>query len=151
MAWAPKKTTPGGGGPRFLCSTRIQLDPVGQIKVEGADAPDGAWIESTIKKNRIDPPGRKARFPLLYESGIDDVWSVVHYLYRKGLLGRSKGWVLFEDQKYRERDFVAKAAADEGLLAQVKGLARVAYLNQTTPADEDEDADNDDTEEAAGA
>jgi RecA/RadA recombinase len=145
---AEKRTTPGGSGPKFFASTRVRLSRVGQIKQDGAEEPDGAWTEAVIKKNRLDPPGRKARFPIYYETGISDTESLVEYLYRKGHLGKTKGWVVLEDdKKYRMKEFVRMVDADTGLLTEIKARARAVFTSTSGGTEDPECIDDTPTAE----
>jgi recombination protein RecA len=138
---AEKRTTPGGSGPRFFCSTRIRLSRVGQIKAADADEPDGAWTEAVVKKNRLDPPGRKARFPIYYENGVSDVESLVEFLYRKGALGKTQGWVVFDGQRSRRKEFVRQIESDSGLLIEIKARARLIYTTSGGSTDASQEAE----------
>lgn len=126
MPWEEKTTTYGGGAWGFFSSVRLALRLCGKIKSDEADAP-GVWVEATVKKNRMDPPGRKVRFPVYYTTGIDDLESLVEFLYQRGALGSAKGWIVFGEKKYRRQAFL-EAARSEPTLREAVKLQALATL-----------------------
>ena len=99
--WGRKETSPGGRAIRFYCSIRILLKQEGKIKenknVIGID------IEAEVIKNKVGIPYRKAKFPLYFSQGIDDLESCVNFirdnsdkLGKKGERFISPGESLFE-------------------------------------------------------
>jgi recombination protein RecA len=60
-----KRTTPGGGGPKFSASVRIDLRAVSKIKA-GADYA-GVIVTAVIEKNRATAPWKKVQLALPFE------------------------------------------------------------------------------------
>jgi RecA/RadA recombinase len=138
-AFAEQNHTPGGSGPRFFCSTRMQFTKTKTIKTDGADEPEGNWIETVVKKNRLDPPGRRATFPVYYDGGVCDVESLVEYIAQKGGYGKASGWIVLPSgDKVRRKAYIAQARKEAALRAEIKAQARVLYL-KTRGRDDDQD------------
>jgi len=106
------ETTPGGSAIRMFTSVRLKFRNGEIIKNEETKDPKGVWVQWRIIKNRMDQPGRTSRFPIYYADGIHDHEALFDFLWERGHLGSSRGWVTWGDKKYRKDDFLAKVAAD---------------------------------------
>jgi hypothetical protein len=143
--WAEQEATYGGGGPAFFSSVRLKLATVNQIKSTNED-PVGVWVQWTVKKNRMDPPGRSGRFPVYYTTGVSDDESNVEYLYRHGKFGSTKGWIVHAGSKYRRTKFLEAMRNDPALRQSVVDMA-----TQLFDGDPHRGEDNPDVVEDTGA
>ena len=142
--WGDKTTTPGGGGPRFFSSLRIKQDHIGHI-LDGEKQRIGQKLESLVFKSRWDGAGKKIIYPLYFTHGIDDMESQVDFLYRRGVFGSEKGWVVWADKKMRAKDLAVLARTDAEVAAQIDKLL-VEHFRGGRPA-----VGETDPEEVAGA
>ena len=78
--WAEKDTTTGGKAIPFYSSVRVKLAAVGQIK-EGTDKDVvGSKTEARVFKNKVAPPFRSVKFPLMHNWGVQNEQSILDYL-----------------------------------------------------------------------
>lgn len=73
-----KTTTPGGDGPKFFASLRLQLFSGKALKDKSGDHV-GKAVTFFLAKSRFSPPFRKAKVRLDYEHGWDNLWSTVNH------------------------------------------------------------------------
>lgn len=73
--FGPKIATPGGHGVKFASTIRIGFFG-GQAVKNGSVEVGKAPLVKTVK-NKLHPPGKSIRLPLLYESGWDEQGSVI--------------------------------------------------------------------------
>jgi hypothetical protein len=88
----------------------------------------------TVKKSRFGPQGRRVEFPIRYASGIDDAESIVDFLYQKGQLGDTKGWVQYAGKRSRPKEFAKQVRADQKL--REKLIEQALKLMQVIEADD---------------
>lgn len=86
---------PGGKAIPYHSSVRIRLTNVGKVK--NADKEEiGATIQAQVKKNRLGPPFRTAKFDVHYDSGIQDLSSWLAFMKDKGLITGTKAKYVFK-------------------------------------------------------
>jgi recombination protein RecA len=94
--YGPSETTTGGRGWKFYASVRVKTTRKGakadQINVAGSSDPAGLPIEIEVIKNKVAPPFRRARFDLLYDSGVDLSGAVLDAALDAGAMSRSGAW-----------------------------------------------------------
>lgn len=76
-------TTSGGKAIRFYASLRIQVSRKAILYENGVAV--GILAEAMTVKNKLSAPFRRALFPILFKSGIDDVMSWFYNLDARGL------------------------------------------------------------------
>lgn len=90
-------TTPGGHAIKHYASLIISLSKGQEIKKAGN--PVGLIISFVIKKNKLAPPGKGTKIPLMYNIGIDSVRDLVQLSELLGVIEKAKGgWYVFEGQ-----------------------------------------------------
>ena len=107
----------GGRAIPFTASVRLRLKVVGKLKgfINGVEAEIGNKVEVTVVKNRVGPPGRKVKFDIFYESGIDDYGSWLTALKDFGAIKQAGAWYSYEyideetgeliTKKFQAKDF----------------------------------------------
>lgn len=79
-AFGPGNVTTGGNALKFYASLRLETTNVGKLKAGGSDAEDaeviGNEIRVTVIKNKLGPPWKVAKLPLLHDTGYDNVASM---------------------------------------------------------------------------
>jgi len=88
-------TTPGGKAIPFAASVRIRLTPRAKIKDTMNDIL-GINTEAEVVKNRMGPPKRKVKFPIMFDYGVDDAQSIYDYLCDIDFIKKSAGYTKFE-------------------------------------------------------
>lgn len=101
-SFGPGKTTTGGNALKFYAALRLETTNVGKIKEGGSDAEDalviGNEIRITALKNKMGPPWRVAKIPLLHTSGYDNAGSLFELCVKNGLeciVQEGVMWVVF--------------------------------------------------------
>jgi recombination protein RecA len=80
LSFGDPDITPHGKSLPFYSSVRIKMTKLKQIKDIKADRTVGVMGEGKVFKNKVAPGWRTANFPVMYDSGIDDDTSLLHYL-----------------------------------------------------------------------
>lgn len=93
------RTTPGGGGPKFQSSIRIDLRATSKIKA-GADYV-GVICRAFIDKNRIVAPWKEVRLAIPFDRPISRASGLVPLLVALGVLTESASGVFVEYGKER--------------------------------------------------
>jgi recombination protein RecA len=102
-------TTSGGKALAFHSSVRLRLKSMGQIKKEPLGV-IGAKCETTVVKNRMGPPLRKAAFDIYFDRGIDDIGSWVAAMKSHKLVKAAGAYCTYttdsgEQHKFQTKDF----------------------------------------------
>jgi recombination protein RecA len=79
VVYGPSETTSGGRALEFYASVRIQLWTSSKI-LDGNDEVVGVWIRFEVVKNKVGPPFRKGMFRIMFNYGLDDIYSNLDYL-----------------------------------------------------------------------
>ncbi|MHA1591485.1 MAG: hypothetical protein ACTSUP_03340 [Candidatus Heimdallarchaeaceae archaeon] len=77
--YGEKEITSGGRGLEFYSSVRIYLKTDTKI-VNASGKSIGIWVKFVIKKNKVSTPFREGRFRILFDYGLDDIWSNLYFL-----------------------------------------------------------------------
>lgn len=80
------KTAVGGGtGPKYFASQCIDLKVIEKLSktINLVKHPYGVWVEAYCSKNKVGIPFERCDFPIIFNQGIDDVYSCLEYLESK--------------------------------------------------------------------
>lgn len=99
------RTTPGGGGPKFSATIRLDMRTVSKIK-RGTDY-IGVICTVFVDKNRIAPPWKRVQLSIPFDKPIARHSGLVPLLVELGVL-REKGQFLFRGVKKLGRAFGSK-------------------------------------------
>lgn len=79
--YAPKFKRAGGRALDFYATNIVQLAEKGKLKLKStSDRPYGIEVLAKITKNKVGNPFRQCEFPILFEYGIDDIFSIIKFL-----------------------------------------------------------------------
>jgi len=110
VMFGEKYTTSGGKALPFHSSVRIRLAMIAKIKIKTETGEDviGIKVQSSIQKNRMGPPFRKAEFDIYFDRGIVDYDSWIKILKDYDIVTKSEGGYKLLDQDNNEIKFKAK-------------------------------------------
>ena len=146
-------TTSGGKAIGFHSSIRVKLVKKGKIQGPEKDLPLGITTEAEIIKNRIGPPHRKASFNIMYNSGIDDVSSIMDFLKDKGIATSSGAWYTYkycnretgeiiEEIRFQRKDFHNKLFSREEIRKDILSNISDYYITTYIKRDGSDEGDS---------
>lgn len=94
-----KRTTSGGGGPKFHSSIRIDMRS--PSKLQAGDKGDyiGVWTKVFVDKNRLCPPWKEVRLVIPFYQPISRASGLVPVLVRLGVLEKRGDFLTYQDKK----------------------------------------------------
>lgn len=150
-----QRTTPGGGGPKFMASVRLDLRALSKIK-SGVGDVAGVICSVVVDKNRIVAPWKKVRLSIpLNGRSISRASGLVPLLLALGVLKEQGQFVLYDGERvgrtYKAKDrFLAQDETGERLiearpdvLESTDALLASGQLNTDAAVTEPVDADDD--------
>jgi len=157
-----KRTTPGGGGPKFHATIRIDLRSPSKLKGKNPGEYLGVMCRAVVEKNRLTAPWREVRLVIPFNQPISRASGLIPVLIGLGLLTVHGQFLLHGTDKvgraYKADDkkhLLQQEDQAEALLDRVPELLEEAdvYLEQhpallPTAVVADEDADDDDVDPA---
>lgn len=136
-----KRTTSGGGGPKFQASVRIDLRSVTKIKNDVEFI--GVLCRAVVDKNRIAPPWKEIRLAIPFQQPISRASGLIPVLLDLGILTLDQGgqFIRYQGKKLGIRAFKSKEKVlrqdeeAERLLDRIPELLddADAYLAKQTP------------------
>lgn len=87
--YGPSEVTSGGRALPYYASVRIQLWTSQKI-LDSNDEAVGVWIRFEIIKNKVGPPFRRGNFRIIFNYGLDDIYSNLDYLKKYQDIGKKK-------------------------------------------------------------
>jgi recombination protein RecA len=101
----------GGKAFDFWTHQVIWLYKAGKLedRSEGKKSVYGIKVRSVVERNKVTPPWKEARFPIVFNHGIDELGSIVDYLYGP----QSKNYSFEGIKKARKEDFIKEIIAND--------------------------------------
>ncbi len=128
-------TTPGGNGPKFYCTIRLQFFGGKAIK-NANDEHIGKIVTIMAVKNRLTSPFKKARVRFDYEHGYNDKWTTLEHAKRLKLIKpRKKGG----EQKSADKLYVEALDALDWDINMNAPEGESEAPDDVTEGDEDDD------------
>ena len=126
------ETTTGGRALKFYASLRLDIRRIGPVKDK--EEIIGSQVRVKVVKNKVAPPFRQAEYPVLYDSGVDQVGILLAAGVEAGLIEKSGSWYSIDDVRLGQGEAAAKAAlsTDPARLASL-GAAIRARLQGNVP------------------
>jgi recombination protein RecA len=137
-------TTPGGHAIKHYASLIISLSKGQEIKKAGD--PVGLIISFVIKKNKLAPPGKGTKIPLMYNKGIDSIKDLIQLAEVLGVVVKAKGgWYTFEDQNigHGMQGTIDTISANEEVLDKIVNSVYNSANAVVEPEDLEEEIEND--------
>jgi len=103
-----KRTTPGGGGPKFQSSVRIDLRSISKIKVKDAAEYLGVICRAVIDKNRLAPPWKEVRLAIPFHQPISRASGLIPVLLNLDIIEQVGQFLRYRGRKLKLRSFASK-------------------------------------------
>lgn len=135
------ETTPGGLAVKFYASVRVAVKKTRTMKPKREGAlPVGAFVRAIVKKNKIDRPHRMADFPIYFNRGMDDVYSILYYCEMVNVLPvSSNGRITWKDKSYTRVDLYRYLKENDREFQELRLLAKQVFYSETPLGDESYD------------
>ena len=124
------RTTPGGGGPKFHSSVRIDLRYASKIRNDKEVV--GVLCRVVIEKNRLCPPWKEVRLAIPFYEPISRASGLIPVLLNLGILTMVGNFLHYEGKKtglhaYKDKDKVLQQDEEgERLLDQIPEILEAA-------------------------
>lgn len=154
-AFIPMFETPGGNALKHYSSLTIMLihdkdigikPKVAKKSKKGKKDDDtdksfayGNWAKFIIKKNKVGPPHREAKFPIIWGVGIDYEMDVLEFASMLGVVNTKGPYDVFEDETVGlgKVKAVAKLKQDKELLTRIINKCYETIQMRSLPAADD--------------
>lgn len=86
----PKYKRSGGHALDFYASQVVWLETPKEIKrtIGGEERPIGVEISAYVDKNKVSMPWRECKMKIVFEMGVDDLWTNLEYLFKREAIDR---------------------------------------------------------------
>jgi len=148
-------TMPGGMAPKHFSSIIVRLKKTANVTLSGKKDPIGIRVTADMKKNRIAPSNRKCSFIIRYDSGIDNVRSIMETAKEYGIIKVSGPSTKFVRENGEEIKFTSSnlspISSREVLDEILDKLFKEIYVPYRTSGEvlDDDIVENEDSEEKA--
>lgn len=126
--FGPKQKRSGGKALDFYASQVIWLKELGTIE-SNSKIVQGIKVEALVRKNKVAPPRRKAIFNIIHGYGADNVSSMIDFCVSAKELECSKKVIVWEGEKYREKDFIKYLDKNPKELKKLKKLTQKVWTD----------------------
>jgi recombination protein RecA len=104
--WNPR-TTPGGGGPKFQCSVRVDLRGVSKLRNDPGEY-IGVLCRAVVEKNRLAAPWKEVRLAIPFYRPISPASGLIPVLLDLGILEQERQMLRYQGQKLKLRAYMGK-------------------------------------------
>lgn len=137
-AFSDPWTTSGGKAIAFHSSVRLRLSPAGMIKADvfgnGGKEVVGIQTIAKVVKNRMGPPLRTVEYPIYFDRGIDDDFSLLDMLKKLEIVNGTAGNYKYVDTQsgeviaFKTKDFRKTLLTDTKIKNQVYEALCTKYV-----------------------
>lgn len=127
--YGPKTTPTGGTGWIYWPHVRVKTAAIEKIVNPRTKFPDGIVIKAEVVKNKIGIPHREAEFHFYFNSGIDDIESMVEFCRKNGIFGTKSGWLEYGGKNMRKAEVVSMFRTDPEKVEWLKARTRELVLS----------------------
>ena len=133
LPFAPKYKRSGGKALDFYCTHIVWLAETRKLKSSKTTQVYGIEVESKVAKNKVSKPYRNAKFPIIFEYGVDDIESILNYLSNSKIPKDIRidkvtgGYYLYQDQKLRANDMIEYIEDTQSAYADIRERAQGAW------------------------
>jgi len=136
MPGQDKYITSGGKAIDFHSSVKIRIKRIKTITITdqyGNKEKVGKTIEASIIKNRLGPPEKVVKFDIMYQSGIDEIQSIIDLGLRYKVLSQSGAYYDYkssngENIRFQKSKFNEVFTGSNGLLDELKDSIADRYI-----------------------
>jgi recombination protein RecA len=125
------ETTSGGRALRFYASVRIDIRRIGSIT--NGEVAIGNRTRTTVAKNKVAPPFRKAEFDIIYNRGINRLGEIIDLGAEHKIVDKAGAWLSYGDLRLGQGRDKAEAYLRENpaLAAEIEAKIRAAVASAT--------------------
>lgn len=139
---ANTETTTGGNALKFYASVRLDvrrnLDPDGGVVMDGTTKV-GNEVVVRVKKNKVAPPFREARFDIIYGEGIDKNGEIIKMAVELGIINKAGAWLSYKDKKVQGLEKMSDVLKEnEELFEEIRVQVTQAYTPKEFEPTEEE-------------
>jgi len=103
--------TPGGRGPKFHSTVRLEMLRTTPILIEGKMRPIGVTMRVRVAKNSVAPPFGECEMELTWSRGLDRLSGLIDIAVDLDIIKKSGAWMKYGDISFYAKDF-ANVLAD---------------------------------------
>lgn len=127
MSEDSQETTPGGQATGYYASLRLKTKKTGYIRTQ-TDPPHGIYMNVTVTKSRLGPPGRSVDLTAFFQYGLDNHLSLIRFLEDyKGIEKTANGRVVWDGKTMLRNDLRSLMSTDVKVLEAVQETARETF------------------------
>jgi recombination protein RecA len=104
--YGTKAIRTGGRGLDFYASQIIWLDEENLLLSPTHKIPYGTNIEAYIRKNKLAPPRRRAKFNLIFNHGVENFGSLIDFCITNGSIKKSGAWITWGKKSYQKSELI---------------------------------------------
>ncbi|MBI9085480.1 MAG: hypothetical protein JEZ11_17925 [Desulfobacterales bacterium] len=108
----------------FHSSITMEMVQAG-VYPEKSPTPEGINTKVWVSKNKVFRPFGKFSYVTWFDRGIDTLWECIDFLHKdQNAFGTTSGYVVFDDKKYRQKEFYNIVRASSELTEMVHRMAK---------------------------
>jgi recombination protein RecA len=126
VTFGKKTTRSGGHALDFYASQIIWLHEMSELK--NADKiVQGIEVRAEVDKNKVAMAHRNAIFTILMGWGIDDVTSMVSYLWDAGAFEKNGAYLVWEGKNLYQSELIKRAEENPAIVTELKEMCQMVW------------------------